>query len=200
MPYAAREGGRLVKGGLGWIVVLVVLVGFAWLVDQGNEHLHIPDFVWLPLNLTAFLYVLYRFVGKPLGRFLDSRREGIANDLKQAEDKLAEAKQLRAQVVERLAAVEKELEELRGRAEREAEAEAAEIRERTRVDAERFLKRIDEEIGRRQVETRQALARETAELTALLTRELLSREMTEDDRRRVLDRSLGALTVLKGGE
>jgi F-type H+-transporting ATPase subunit b len=158
--------------------------------------LGIPRFVWLPLNLTVFLYLLYRFVGKPMGSYLESRREGIAEDLETARGKLAEAERLRAEVVARLDAVEHEVAAMKEKARRDGEAEIEQIAEQTRRDEERFLRRVSEEIARRQAETRATLARDTAELTAQLTRELLSKEMTEADRDRVMDRSLAALKAL----
>lgn len=184
------------KPALTWVAVFLVLVLFALLVHLGEPVLGIPRFVWLPLNLTVFLYLLYRFVGKPMGGFLESRREGIADDLETARGKLAEAERLRAEVVERLDAVEHEVAELKSKARRDGETEVEQIAEQTRRDEERFLRRVNEEIARRQEETRTTLARETAELTAQLTRELLAAEMTEADRERVMNRSLAALRSL----
>ena len=56
---------------------------------------------------------------------------------------------------------------------------------------------MNEEITRREAETRTQLAQDTADLTAQLARELLQREMTDEDRRRVLATSLDALGDLK---
>ena len=184
------------KSFLTWVVVFAVLLVFALLVHLGDPVLGIPRFVWLPLNLTVFLYLLYRFVGKPMGSYLESRRQGIADDLETARAKLAEAERLRAEVVERLDAVEHEVAELQSKARRDGEAEAEQIAEQSRRDEERFLRRVEDEIRRRQAETRATLARETAELTAQLTREVLAKEMTEADRSRVMDRSLAALRAL----
>jgi len=160
---------------------------------EGGRHLGIPDPIWMTLNLAAFLYFLYRFVGRPLGAFLQSRRADIARELQEARDKLREAETLRAQVVERLDAVEKEVAEVRARGEREAAAEAERISESAQVEAERFVARVQDEIERRAAETRQMLAAEAAELTANIARDLLARELTEADRARLLDRSVDAL-------
>lgn len=180
-----------------WVLVLLCGLGFGVLVDKGQTHLGVPDFVWLAVNLTLFLYILQRFVGRPMAAFLDTRREGIGAELAAASAKLAEADRLRSEVMARLDAVEHEVTELRQRAEREGAAEAAKIAEQAAVEQQRFLRRVEDEIQRRQAETRQALARETAELTAQLTRELLAAEMTDADRRRVFDRSVAALDALQ---
>jgi len=179
-----------------WLAVFVVLLGFAVLVDHGKTHLGVPDFFWLALNLTVFMWLLARYVGKPMVAFLDTRKDGIAAELEQAQEKLEKAESLRSEVLARLDEVENEVTTLKERAERAGQAETEQIRQQAAEDEARFLNRVDSEISRRQAETRNALAEETAALTAQIAREILSREMTDDDRRRVLDRSLSAMRAV----
>jgi len=181
----------------GWGLVFVFALVFAILVDTGRKHIGIPDYIWLALNLTLFLFVLNRFVGQPMASFLDTRREGIVEELQNARQQLAEADRLQAEVTKRLADVEDEVAKLTDRAAADGESEAASISEQTKSDEERFLRRVDEEITRREAETRTRLARDTADLTAQLARDLLDREMTDEDRRRVLERSLDAMQSLE---
>lgn len=183
---------------VGWALVFVCALIFAILVDNGAKHIGIPDYIWLPVNLTLFLFILQRYVGKPMSAFLDARRDGIAEELANARTQLEEADQLQADIKKRLADIEGEIVEIQARAEVDGAAEAERIAEQTRLDEERFLKRVDEEISRREVETRARLAQDTADLTAQLARDLLSRDMTDADRRRVFDRSIGAMRRLEG--
>lgn len=180
-------------------VVLLALPSVA-AAAEGGTTLGIPDWIWKTVNLAAFGFFLYWFVGRPMGRFLESRRTDIAAELREAKDKLRHAEELRTQVVGRLEAVEKEVAEIRERAAAEGRAEAERIAEHAAVEAERFAARVNDEIARRSAETRQRLAAETAELTAQIARELLEKEMTADDRRRVMDRSLKALAALEKGD
>lgn len=185
---------------LGWAVVYIVALGFALLVDHGVKHLGIPDYIWLSLNLTLFLYVLHRFVGRPMAAFLETRREGIAEELANARRQLEEADRLQADVSKRLADLENEVAELKDKAVADGQTEAATIADQAAVEEQRFLKRVDEEIARREAETRARLAQDTADLTAQLARDLLEREMTDEDRRRVFERSLDAMTSLGNKE
>jgi F-type H+-transporting ATPase subunit b len=184
----------------GWVVVYVVALVFAILVDEGVKHVGVPDYIWLSLNLTLFLYILQRFVGRPMGAFLETRREGIAEELQNARRQLEEADRLQAEVSKRLADLEGEIAAMKERAATDGEAEVAKISEQTKIEEERFLRRVDEEISRREAETRTRLAQDTADLTAQLARELLENEMTDEDRRRVLERSLEAMTTIRGKE
>ncbi len=157
----------------------------------------IPDPWWKLLNLLTFLAVLIWFIGRPLGRFLDARRRNIGQQFEDAREKLERAEALRAEVEERLASVQKELEQLRARAEREAKAEVARIEAEAEAEEKRFLGKVDEEIARRTADVRRRLAEDTAALTAQMARELLSKEMTDADRARLLERSLAALRSLE---
>ena len=154
---------------VGWAAVFIVALVFALLVDKGVKHVGIPDYFWLSLNLTVFLYILQRFVGRPMGAFLETRREGIAEELQNARRQLEEADRLQAEVSKRLADVEGEVAELKERAAADGDAEAGRISEQAKIDEERFLRRVDEEISRREAETRAHDAPRTT--TALLHNE-----------------------------
>ena len=183
---------------VGWGLVFVCALIFALLVNNGAKHLGIPDFIWLPVNLTLFLYILQRYVGRPMSAFLEARRESIAEELATARAQLEEADRLQAEMKKRLADIEKEIAEINTRAEADGRAEAERIAAQTTLDEERFVKRVADEIGRREAETRARLAQDTADLTAQLARDLLSRDMTDADRRRVFDRSIEAMRHLEG--
>jgi F-type H+-transporting ATPase subunit b len=162
-----------------------------------DSYLGIPSWLWLPINLGLFLYLLWRFVGRPISQYLETRRETIDTELDDAQKKLAEADRLRAEVMERLDRVESEVREIRDRAEADGRAEAEAIAEQASAEEARFLERVDDQIQRRQAETRDRLARETAVLTAQIAREILAEEMTPADRERVFARSLSALEALE---
>lgn len=182
------------------VALIAALLGASPALAAGGvkeSYLGIPSWLWLPLNLGVFLFLLYRFVGRPISQYLETRRETIDSELKDAEAKLAEAEHLRTEVLERLERVESEVRQIRDRAETDGRAEAAAIAEQAAAEEARFLSRVDDQISRRHAETRNRLARETAALTAQLAREILSEEMTAADRERVFARSLAALEALE---
>ncbi len=187
-----------------WVLVFLCALGFTFAVpDLGGNFFGLPDSV-LPVlfaaNLTLFLWLLARFVGRPMVSFLEARSEAIADELAQARQRLAEAESLRDEVRRRLAEVENEIAAMKARAEREGAVEADEIAEQSAREQQRFLERVDEEIRRRTAEARNTLSRETAELTARLTKELLDKELTSGDRRRILEDSLSAMRSAGSGE
>jgi len=189
-----------VKDKLIWVGAFVVFAILAFLIDHGETKLGIPVWFWLALNLTVFLYLLNKFVGKPISVSLEQQGEDVKTSLAQARDKLAEAEKLRAEVRARLDKVETEVVEMQDRALSQGQAEAEKIDAAAREEEARFMRRVDDQIARRQAETREQLANDTAELTAKLTKDLLAKTMTSDDQQRVLVHSLDALSDLKGKE
>jgi F-type H+-transporting ATPase subunit b len=192
-----------VKDKLIWVLAFVVFAIFAFLIDAPRNPSFLPSTVTrllLAANLTLFLFLLNKFVGKPINASLTARGEGIKVELAEAREKLIEAEKLRSEVSERLAKVETEVMEIQERAETFGKTEAEKIDAQAREDEARFMRRVDDQIARRQAETREQLARDTAALTEKLTKELLKSTMTEKDQQRVLNRSLGALENLPDKE
>jgi len=179
-----------------WLAAAVLAVpAVASAAEESTTFLGLPRPLWLTVNLVVFLVLLFWFVGRPIARFLEERRAGIARELENARAKLREAEALRQQVVERLEAVEREVEAMREQAEAAGRKEAERIRQLAEEEAARFVEKVASEIGRRQAETRQQLAQDTATLAAELARTLLERETTDEDRKRILERSLAALAA-----
>ncbi len=187
------------KDKLIWVLAFVVFAVLAFFIDEPGSPEFLPGTVkrlLLAANLTLFLYLLYRLVGKPINASLDARTKAIGSELDEARDKLAEAERLRREVHDRLDKVSAEVAEMRERAENQGRAEAEKIDAQAEQEEARFMRRVDEQIARRREETRQLLARDTAELTAQLTKQVLEKTMTEQDQKRVLARSLEALEKL----
>ena len=191
------------KDKLFWVLAFVVFLIFAFLIDEPHNPSFLPSIairVLLAANLTLFLFLLNKFVGQPITETLKARSEGVKVELAEARNKLVEAEALRSEVRERLATVEAEVMEIQERAETLGKTEAEKIDAQAREDEARFIRRVDDQIARRQAETREQLARDTAELTAELTKELLASTMTNEDQQRVLNRSLAALENLPDKE
>jgi len=186
------------KKHLPFLLLFGLFLLFGWITDDGATKLHIPVFVWLAFNLTVFLWVLSRYVGTPIVSFLDSRKDGIQTELREAREKLAESEKLRSEVQERLERIEAETEAILKKAGEQAEVEVRKISEQAAEDEARFLRRVEAEISRREEETRQMLTREAAALTAEIARRIIEKEVNAEDRARVLDRNLKALRSSEG--
>jgi F0F1-type ATP synthase membrane subunit b/b' len=101
--------------------------------------------------------------------------------------------QLGQQVKERMSRLDQEIAEIRARGKADGETERAALAERADREVDRVRKEAEQEIGRRLAAAKQELRQTAAELTAGVARDMLSAQITEDDRRRLLDESVERL-------
>jgi F-type H+-transporting ATPase subunit b len=169
----------------------------ALLFQEAGEHeaklLGIPMWIWQLANLAAFLAVLYYFVARPLMNVFRNQQLAVEEQLKQARARREEAARLQAEVHERMSQLERALDEIRARGVAEGEAARAELIERADQESERVRREAEQEIARSLASAREALQRAAAELTAKGARDVLAREITDQDRERILEESLAKL-------
>jgi F0F1-type ATP synthase membrane subunit b/b' len=92
-----------------------------------------------------------------------------------------------------MARLDQEIAEIGARALAEGEAERLALSEKADREVERVRREADEEIGRRLAAAKQELRRTAAELTTGAARELLAAQITDEDRRRLLDEGVSRL-------
>jgi F0F1-type ATP synthase membrane subunit b/b' len=167
------------------------------LAQETEEHastfLGLPLWLWQLVNLVAFLGVLLYFVARPLAAMFRNRQLAVEERLREAKELRAEAARLGAEVHERMARLDQEIAEVRARGLAEGEAERVALSEKADREVERVRREAEEEIGRRLASAKQDLRRVAADLTSATAREMLSSQITDDDRRRLLEEGVSRL-------
>jgi F-type H+-transporting ATPase subunit b len=158
-----------------------------------EKFLGIPMTIWQLINLVLFIAVLVYFVARPLSRAFRKRQDEIEERRRQAEKQRADAQKLTSEIRERTAKIEREIEEIRRQGIVDGEAARAELSARAEQEAARAIEEAQEEIGRRLEEAKMELRRAAAGLTAERAKEILSREINDEDRRRLIDDSVDRL-------
>jgi len=169
----------------------------ALMAAETEEHaaafLGLPLWIWQLANLVLFLGVLLYFVARPIAAMFRKRQLEVEERLREAKALRAEAARLEADVHARMARLDVEIAEIRARGVAEGEAERAALAERADREVERARREAEAEIGRRLAAAKLELKRTAADLTASTARELLSAQITDDDRRRLLEESVTRL-------
>ena len=169
----------------------------AALLSEGAEAakgpLGIPMTIWQLANLVGFFAVLLYFVARPITNVFRQRQLDIAKRLEDAERQRAEAARLEVQIHERLAALEKELEEIRVRGVAEGESARTALLEQAERDADNVARSAQEQIARHLEAAKEELRGLAADLTAKSAGELLSSSINEEDRRRLFQDSVSRL-------
>jgi F-type H+-transporting ATPase subunit b len=188
---ASSSAGRS-RGQRLYVVPLLFLAA-----SETEEHaaafLGIPLWIWQLANLVLFLGVLLYFVARPIAAMFRKRQLEVEERLREAKAMRAEAARLEADVHERMARLDVEIAEIRARAVAEGEAERVALAQRADQEVERARREAEAEIARRLTAAKLELKSTAAELTASTARELLSAQITDDDRRRLLDDSVKRL-------
>ena len=170
---------------------------FLLLVEGGAEHaekfLGLPMWIWQSANLALFLFLLYRFVGRPLAAAFRKRQEAVEAERKEAEKLKSEAERLSAEIRERLARLDGEIAAVAAQGKADGEAERAALISRADQEAERVKRDAAEEIERRAASARADLEKVASGLVASSAIDLLTREINDADRRRLLEDSVERL-------
>jgi F-type H+-transporting ATPase subunit b len=191
--FLPRSDARRSAGGRLLGVLPLALLASSETEEHAAAFLGIPLWIWQLANLVLFLAVLLYFVARPVAAMFRKRQLEVEERLQEAKAMRAEAARLEADVHERMARLDVEIAEIRARAIAEGEAERAALAERADREVERARREAEAEIGRRLAAAKLELKRTAADLTASTARELLSAQITDDDRRRLFEESVTRL-------
>jgi F-type H+-transporting ATPase subunit b len=148
---------------------------------------------WQVLNLLLLLAVLIYFARKPVLSYLAGRRDGIARNLESSAQLLAEAERRLAEWNAKAARLDRDVVAIREATRRAAEAERARILADARVTAERIRRAADTVVERELQLARAELRREAADLAVELAARILSEQVTDSDRKRLIDEFIGSV-------
>jgi len=140
------------------------------------------------VNFLILMYLLHRFLYKPVLGIIDERREKIQDDLERARRERKKAEEYRSEYEDRLAGAEEEAREIIDRAQRRAREQADEIVNQAREEGRREKTRVKEEIQRAQNEARAQLRDEVASLSLAAAGRFLEEKLSEEDHIELMER------------
>lgn len=151
------------------------------------EDLTASDILIHIINILVLFMLLRIILFVPVSRFLSLRAERIANDLKEAETKKAEALQLKAEYQQHIETYEEEGRGIIRESQVKASQEATTIVKEARSDAEKLLTEAHDRIAS---EKAQAIAEARTEVGLLATEiaaRILKREVSVSDNKSVAE-------------
>jgi F-type H+-transporting ATPase subunit b len=160
---------------------------------EAEKFLGLQMWIWQLANLIGFLWLLGYLVARPLAQAFRGRQEAIEERIREAGKRREEAARLETEIHERMAQLDRDLAEVRARGLTEGETAKTELLKRADEEAERVRREAEEEIARRLGFATAELRRAAADLTAAAAIERLSAEITAEDRKRLLEESMGSL-------
>lgn len=138
------------------------------------------------INLVVFLLVLGYLLRKPTREFFSNRLREVRGTLERAARDREEAVKRMAEIDRRLAGLDTDLVEIKAQADREAEAEQARLAADAAADAERLRSVAQREIEAAKQTALAELRQFTAEKSVDLAEQIIRRELTPEDDRRLV--------------
>jgi F-type H+-transporting ATPase subunit b len=166
---------------------------FAPLAAEENPFALVVDPYWILVSIIQFLilyWLLRRFLWGPVTARLEDRARRIREGLELAEASKREREQLKQEVEELLTQARREAAAIAERTTKAAEAAAADIRTQAKTEADRIREK-----GRTDAQALhdQALAQlrsEVASMVVLAASRILGREISPEQHRALIERSL----------
>ena len=150
----------------------------------------IKDFVWRVLNLVVLIWLLVKFAGKPVKEYFAGRREMIQKGVQEAQEAKAAAEKIYREYQEKLAGLEGELKEIEDRAQREAEREKERMQRETEELVAKLQQQARQMADQEVASAKRQLRTEAAQVALEVAEQMVKENVTEDDRRRMVEKYL----------
>ena len=198
-PFVRMEKLRYV---MSLLVVVSVLLAFGsvWASSEGGHDDHGGkgkgmDLVWRSMNFVVLAGVLTFLLRKPIAKGLESRRQGIRDELDDLEGQKQEAEKRLAEYKERLKVMDQEAKKIVAEYTREGEALKAKIIEQAQVSAEKLQEQAKKNIEHEFDKAKQQLKAEMAGQAVAMAEQLIKEHINEEDQERIVDEYLTKVVV-----
>ena len=142
------------------------------------------------LNLAVVVFGLYKFLPGFLGKILERRRTSILSDLKEAEERLAEAQGSLSQAKEELASAKQKADKIRNDCKARAEAIRLESEKKTVEEMARIKQGAASDLNAEAARVTSQLRKEAAELAIKKALALLPKKLDSNTQDKFLKQSI----------
>ena len=142
---------------------------------------------WTIVNFGVLLWLLNRFLFKPVLNMMTTREKEIESNIAKAEADMKDAERLRQEFSEQLAGAQQKAKEIISQAQQAAAKQSEQMMEETRQKQQDMLQRAEESIRRERDAAISQLREEVASLAVGAAGKIIGRSLNTDDHRRLVD-------------
>jgi F-type H+-transporting ATPase subunit b len=176
-----------------WLAGLVLLLPEIALAAEAAQHEE-PGIINLnvtvliqAINFLILIFLLSKFLFKPLARFLADRSAGIEKSLAEAKAVQEAAAKAQAEYQAQMREAQREIAAIREQGQREVEAERQRLLQASRAEADRLVGQAKAEIEAETKRAKAGLREEAAGIALAAAERLLGRTISGDDQKRLAD-------------
>jgi len=149
--------------------------------------------VWTLVWFGVLLLVLWRFAWKPLLAGLTGRQEYIEKQISDAEKTRSEAKKVLEEYGAQLADAERQGREIISARVKDAQKQAKEVAQENQKELEQMKVRADAELERDRVEAEEQLWMQAGDIVRKLGEEVFGKALDEKDNQKLIDEAIARL-------
>lgn len=169
------------------VPMFFVLLAPALALASGEGGAHESSLLWHAINLALVVGVLGYFARTPIRTYMAERRQNIEAGIEAAQRELSEAESRLVACNDRVASLDREIEEIRRTVHAQAENERERLLADARVAAERIHRDAHAAVEQESRRAREDLRNEAVEVAVRLAGDLLKRQVSDSDRARLVD-------------
>lgn len=147
------------------------------------------------VNFTVLLFVLYRFLYKPLLALLEKRRQRIEKSLEDAARIEADAKRMEELKREKVLEAQREAAKVMEEAGAKAEAQRQAVVEKTKQEAATVVAKAKEQIQAERADAMRGVQAETANLVVAVAEKVLREKLDEVKDKKFIEESMKQLAL-----
>jgi F-type H+-transporting ATPase subunit b len=166
-------------------------------VQDSLSPAKLKDLGWRVMNFVALMIILIKFAAKPVGDALSGRRKQVKEELDSIEAKKAEAERSYKDFSDKLASVEKEVDQIVEKAIAQAEIEKVKIIERAEKAAEDIKRAAQMAVANEVTAARRMLKNDIADQAAVMAETLIMKNLTTDDQVKIVEDYLSKVEAIQ---
>ena len=148
------------------------------------------DFIWHTINFLILLFLLTKFLYRPIVNMLDERSRRIQESLEAAERAQADVARADREREELLATTRREIGEMMAQAQSAAERIHSEARSTAQQEAQRIVETARQEADAERAQAMAELRREVASLAVSAAERVISRRLDDQTHRQLVEEFL----------
>ncbi|HYU18542.1 MAG TPA: F0F1 ATP synthase subunit B [Chloroflexota bacterium] len=155
-----------------------------------NLGLNLPGFLWHTFNFLLLIFLLSRFLYRPVVGMLDDRQRRIRESMERAEQVRLAAERAEQERQAQLAEARRQIQELLTQATQMAERIQSDARRDAHEQAQRIVERAKQEAEAERAQSMAELRREVANLAVMAAERVISRSLDDQTHRQLVQEFL----------